>query len=952
MEHLYNPDQMPEQEIKATFVARQALLDRLVALVRRQPDGAGVQHVVLVAPRGMGKTTMLLMVQFAVADKGLAPPWLPLRFPEELYGVTDLADFWLETLADLSRAAGDSALAERTRQIKDRYPDSSTLQEAALSLLREWCRKHGRRLLLLVDNFHQVLAMLDEQQAAALRNVLMNEGFLMILGAAPSFFKEASSYDEPLYNFFQIEGLERLRFEDMRALLLQRAAADGLTDFEAHLDANTTRLRVLEYFTGGNVRLVLMLYRVVAQSALLEVRQGLDRLLDQVTPFYKAKTEDLPPQQRKILDHIARTSGQRREGASPSEIASAVRLTPQIVSAQLKRLAEAGYVQSANLRGRTTSYTLSEPLYSLWYQMRFGRDARQRMGWLVDFLKGFYTAEELGEESLLLGDRFQDFLTTGRQHDARNALEHRRWIVEAMPDLPRLAQIEGVIRGYLALGDIGALKELGLTGNQLEHLSSKTLDQLVAAESITSDQAAQARAARVGSQAAQIAAEVEAALALGREAYERDDLEQALSNLDSAMALSKNIPAVWYNRGVVLGKMGYLEEAVESYDRVLALDDGDSGTWYNRGVVLDSLERLEEAVASYDRALTLDVSDVNAWGNRGVVLMSLDRAEEGLASFDRALALDENNANAWENRGNALGRLGQHEEALASFDRVLLLNENDSDAWTNKGTALTNLGHLEEALTNFDRALALNREDAKAWGNRSIVLGRLGQHEEALKGFDQGLALNGEDAGAWYNRGIVLYDLGQMESALVSYDRALALNENDADVWYNRGNALYNLGQLEEGLASYDRALTVALEHDRNLRVRIYLSKFGVEMSLGRTALAAIDWDAAAEVGGRQDYWVATASKLLLAGVRKGHRAFVRELIAKSHTEDQFFPLARALDYLATGDEELIEKLTPEMRPIVEEVVASLRPASEQAGGTPKPPFRRRKRAPAPRRKF
>ncbi len=856
MEHLYNPDQMSEQEIKATFVARQALLDRLVALVRRQPDGAGVQHVVLVAPRGMGKTTMLLMVQFAATDQGLDPPWLALRFPEELYGVTDLADFWLETLAELSHAAGDPSLTEKTQQIKARYPDGDTLQEAALTLLREWCRTHGRRLLLLVDNFHQILAALDEQQAAALRNVLMNEGFLMILGAAPSFFKEASNYDEPLYNFFKVESLERLTFDDMRALLLQRAAADGLTDFEKNLDANTFRLRALEYFTGGNVRLVLMLYRVVAQSALLEVRQGLDKLLDQVTPFYKAKTEDLPPQQRKILDHIARTGGQSREGASPSEIASAVRLTPQLVSAQLKRLADAGYVQSANLRGRSASYTLSEPLYSLWYQMRFGRDARQRMAWLVDFLQGFYTAEELGEESRFQGDRFQTLLSAGQVHEARGALKYRRWLVEAMPDRSYSAPaMESVIQGYLTLRDIGALKEFGLTDDQLQNLSPETLDQLVTVGCLTAERAAHAQATHVASHASQITAKAEAALPLAiatslLRIEAQSNLEQALANFDRALALDPQKASAWYNRGVVLDEFGWHDEAVVSYDRVLGLNPQEPRAWYNRGNALGRSGRLEEALASYDRALNLDPQESRFWEGRGVALDHLNRIEEALASYDRALALDERNAHAWHNKGIALRRSGRDEEALASYDQ----------------------------------ALALDPQEATVWHDRGIVMDELGRHEAAV--------------------------------------------------------------------TSYSRALMAVAEQDMNSKARIHLSKFESEMALGRPALAAEDWYAAAKAGGQQDKWVAYASRQLLTVAQRGHGPLVRELIANSNTEGQFFPLARALDYLATGDEALIEKLTPEMRPIVEAVVASLRPASERAGETPPPAVRRRKRPPAPKRKL
>src|SRR6266487_29039 len=98
MELLYNPDQMPESEIKATFVAREKLVDDLIALVESQRDGAGMQYVVISAPCGMGKTTVVLMVKFAAQDRGLADRWLAVKFPEESYGINDLADLWLDTL--------------------------------------------------------------------------------------------------------------------------------------------------------------------------------------------------------------------------------------------------------------------------------------------------------------------------------------------------------------------------------------------------------------------------------------------------------------------------------------------------------------------------------------------------------------------------------------------------------------------------------------------------------------------------------------------------------------------------------------------------------------------------------------------------------------------------------------------------------------------------------------
>jgi len=443
VELLYNPDSMLEEEIKATFVARHELIDELVELIARQPDGAGVQHVVIIAPRGMGKTTVLLMVQFAVRDGDLAENWQTVKFAEESYGVYDLSDCWIEALSRLAAETDDADLLERTEKLKEQYRDSDDLQEAALALIKDWRRQHHKRLVLLVDNFDLILEQInDERDNARLRDALMNDGTVMLIGGATTFFREARAYDQPLYNFFKIVNLNNLRFAQMQDLLRRRAEIDRVENFEEKLKANEGRLRVLEYFTGGNPRLVLMVYRVVMQSDISEVRRGLEKLLDEATPYYKAKVESLPAQQRKILDYIARESSRTREGVTPTAIAGATRLKPNQVSAQLKRLSDLGYVRAANLRERHSYYTLSEPLYAIWHQMRFGRDARQRMQWLVDFLKVWYGLSEIGVESQRLETKFVEHLSAGRLREARDVLDHRRYLAEAMDDLSAKASTQ------------------------------------------------------------------------------------------------------------------------------------------------------------------------------------------------------------------------------------------------------------------------------------------------------------------------------------------------------------------------------------------------------------------------------------------------------------------------------------------------------------------------------
>jgi DNA-binding MarR family transcriptional regulator len=576
MERLYNPDLMPKEEIKATFVARQGLIDEIVSVIKRQPDGAGAQHLVIIAPRGMGKTTVLLMVRFAIQDSELAEQWQAVQFPEERYNIYDLADFWMEILSHLDEATGDSDPQRRAEDLKREYPKNDDLQEAALALIKDWSRKHGKRIVVLVDNFDMILEQInDERDNARLRDVLMNDGTMMLIGGATTFFHEVRAYDQPLYNFFKIYELHNLSFAQMQDLLRRRAALDKREDFEETLKANASRLRVLEHFTGGNPRLVLMLYRVVTQSDISEVRLGLEKLLDEVTPYYKSKVESLPPQQRKILDHIARVSSQTNEGLTPTEIAAATRMTPNQASTQLKRLSENGYVRAANVRGRSSYYTLSERLYAIWHQMRFGRNARERMGWLVNILKALYDAEEMGAQSVMLEKRFRTHLIAGRMIQARQSLEHHFYISEAMDNAAsKLRELDKVIRGYIKLKDIETIKKEVLPSIDLNSLPVETLIKLNEIGCIDHDKFSAHNLSNAVSLLEQENKSLKAALENVEHcisAFSSGRFDKALKFIDKALTYKPNEVYYLLFRGFILIELQQGKEAIKTYRQGLSL---------------------------------------------------------------------------------------------------------------------------------------------------------------------------------------------------------------------------------------------------------------------------------------------------------------------------------------------------------------------------------------------
>jgi protein O-GlcNAc transferase len=137
------------------------------------------------------------------------------------------------------------------------------------------------------------------------------------------------------------------------------------------------------------------------------------------------------------------------------------------------------------------------------------------------------------------------------------------------------------------------------------------------------------------------------------------------------LALNPGYVQALYGRGSALAKLHRPQEALIDLDRALALKPDDSEALIVRGHVLKELSRYEESLANYDRALSLKPDHGEALVKRGNVLFDLKRHEQALTSYDRALAINPDDAEAHNSRGAVLHELKRSEEALASFEKAV-----------------------------------------------------------------------------------------------------------------------------------------------------------------------------------------------------------------------------------------------------------------------------------------
>ena len=172
--------------------------------------------------------------------------------------------------------------------------------------------------------------------------------------------------------------------------------------------------------TGGNPRLTMMLYELIAHESITSVQDQFHLLLDRISPFYQGRLNDLPPGQRALLECLASMRDQEK---TPAAIAARMRMSQQETSSLLKRLSDAHYLRADRhpRDRRSRLYTIREGFFDIWLAMNLSRGARKRMPFLLEFFSLFYPSIEAREEKRL---QLREKLLEEGSVDAEKALDY------------------------------------------------------------------------------------------------------------------------------------------------------------------------------------------------------------------------------------------------------------------------------------------------------------------------------------------------------------------------------------------------------------------------------------------------------------------------------------------------------------------------------------------------
>ena len=709
----YTPSMMPPEALEAIFVKREHLAERLVDKAVESVTTGSKHHVLLVGPRGIGKTHLISLIFHRLQNlpelkAGVCIAWLR----EEEYAIASYVDLLVEMLRAITdEAVYNSAKASLYKENPQRQ--SAVAEDMLLKAVG------SRTLIVLTENLEDTFEALGKDGQEKLRALIQNHPVFSIIATAQGLFGSVRLRTSPFYGFFEVQHLEPLSFNEALDLLRKIAGYMGDDALAQMLQTSQGRARVraIHHLAEGNPRIYVILSQFLEAAALDDLVGPVLKTLDDLTPFYQNRMSLITPQQRKIVEYLC-----SRDGGAPAvmEIAQSTLLTHQTTSSQLKKLSELGYVRSYH-SGRNSYYELSEPLMRIALSTKRHRGEPIRL--FVDFLRCWYSRPEL-EERLRANVNGQDLAY------ASEALK----LFAAQASDPKVIASETDFKRFFEKGDyhhaLEAAEELiELRGEasdwtnrgQVEGRLGKHQDALLAFEKALALSPSNARA-WMGRGVA--------AMSLGED-------ETSLPYFRKALDLEPQNAVFWNGYGTALGILGRDEEAVNSFDKALALEPHNGDVLLQRGIALRRLNRFEEALVSLSKALKANPQDAYARVIYAVALCELNRDEEALASLDRALELSTQNINVWVMHAISLVLLNRYEEALVSVDKALALDPQHPRMLSLRGVLLVCCGRSEEALISFAKFLALQPQDAEAHALRSLSLVRLHRSKEALESMKQ-----------------------------------------------------------------------------------------------------------------------------------------------------------------------------------------------------------------------
>ena len=785
----YSPGNMDRESLEAVFVGRDDVMEDVLSRTTASIRGPQKHYILLVGPRGSGKTHLLALAYHRLMDAldadGARDSVALALLKEEEWGVASFLDLIVRILRALAEEVPH--LNAEIADVYDKFSrDPVDAETFAFKLLRR--HSEGKTLLLLCENLVDLFQGLGDEGQKRWRSAIQEAGNWAIVATTPQLFASLTLHDNPFYGFFTIRALERIDLETGIDLLAKKAIHEDKPDLADFLRTplGRARARAVHHLAAGNHRAYVVLFDFLDKESLEDLIGPFMHMVDDLTPYYQGKMRQLPPAQRKIIEFLCL----ERTPATVKHISASCLMSQQTAAKQIGELATAGFV-SRNRSGRNTFCELSEPLMRICIEVKDNKTQHFRL--FVEFLRHWFTSRELERRR------------TAHTHDASLAVLDCLHVEEAvrcsladrqepfMDALHAEAQCcldAGDYRGYATIQ-----RTLARDGGKARYYR-RWVDALVRAGDGESAIAAGREAV------AKLPGDVELLEHLMDAYFMEDQFGEALATVDQAIALDDQ-PDHHCFRADILLHLERFEEAIAEAEAVLDAEPDHSHSveqiilgLVGLGRVADAEVRarnlvqrvpsepsallvtarfhalqgqLSRALEYADKALCIDADNQRARQLRGILLYDMAEFQSAAADLRHHASQNARSIPTHCRLADCLLWSGQFKEAIEVAERLLEIDPSHGHAHLVRGSAYVKLRRLEEATAAFDELLRTNHCPyllAAVWDLRQS-----GDYEAAERYLDRVEELDSESRDLWFERFYLSIDQGAFDAAVESAAR-------------------------------------------------------------------------------------------------------------------------------------------------------------------------------------
>lgn len=680
---------MTPDALEAIFVQREGMLRSVLESIRTGAITGGKKNILLVGPRGIGKTHLLSLIYYRLqAMEDLRGRILTAWLREEELAVACFRDVLLGILRALLPQGTHTPEVDQLLDAVHSL-EAKDAESAAVELIKELAGDH--RLVILTENFGDLIKKLGNTGEAQLHRFLKDGVCCSLVATSPDSVNNMLSPESPFSgDFFETQQLQELSFDDAIQLISKIAQYRGNSELGECIAAprGRARVRALRYLAGGNHRAHVVFAPLITQESLDTLIKPLLEIIDDLAPYCNSRIAALSPEQRKILEHVS----EARRPVQVTDVARASFRDPGIVTTHLASLCKMGHLQSFQI-GDARYYELQEPL------MRLSLEVKKRQGkptgLLLDFLRLWYSPSELKQKIALLAPGTSPDFSLLPEPEAHENWEDPR-IAECCREYASAIQKKDYERALHAAEDLGFMR--GLKEDSIAQASCFI---------------------RMG------------------------QYEKAMTVYDRMLQEDARDAAVWQLRGWLFNRMARYDKALNSCNTSLEIDANVCRTWCYKANILLNMGLPNEALKACENAIGIDGKDAVAWLTRGTTLVDLDLFEEALKAFSKAVELDPQNAKARIHLCAALIERNRCDEAMQEAQRAIESNPGDPDAWVMMGLTLSFLDHRDAALYSFNRAISLGEESSFVQYKMVELLFAQNRWREAAVCLDKALGLFG-----------------------------------------------------------------------------------------------------------------------------------------------------------------------------------------------------------------